>query len=510
MDIARKRKFAIAAYIVYITIYYAALYLHIEPFASYPSTFSLIGDALALSMYWVGIRCQPEDERKPWIWFGISTVLYSIGESMWACYTEFLHIDPTTPSLCDVFYVSNSFASFYAFITYLRQTKIELREIFFDMLISLFAAGGILYYFILQPMFEDESVSTLSLAINISTTFIDLVLLVGVLLMFFGSDIRRLFSRRFLLLVASCLGFLIIDQLTMAFAIYDVEMPLIIEPFWPFPFWLLGLASLYPEDFKNVKIQPTTHSKLAPLLDYFRFLIPYLLTLSILIFVGVQLHIVHSLFLWGVMLVTFLSLRQIFVLLRNRRLMKTVQENENRLNLQNHELQRLNQKILRDAELDFLTQLANRRYIDQSFIRLTPPEGVEETLGLLLIDIDYFKHINDSFGHQVGDFVLKQVAACIRSVIRGGDIAGRYGGDEFIVLLPNVDIHTAVAVAERLQEKILGNGALAARNVTLSIGCTSQTITSQSYNSEQLLKQADDALYRAKEDGRNRIVMYGA
>ena len=188
--------------------------------------------------------------------------------------------------------------------------------------------------------------------------------------------------------------------------------------------------------------------------------------------------------------------------------MQTVQENEKRLNQQNYELLRLNKQILRDAEMDFLTQLANRRYIDQAFLRFTPPEGVTGTLGLLLIDVDFFKRINDTYGHQEGDLVLKQVASCISAIIRGGDIAGRYGGDEFIVLLPTADVHAIAAVAKRLQDKIHADDMLTARNVTLSIGCASQTSTQTTYDSKQLLKQADDALYHAKENGRNQFVVY--
>ncbi|MBP5200052.1 MAG: GGDEF domain-containing protein, partial [Schwartzia sp.] len=134
--------------------------------------------------------------------------------------------------------------------------------------------------------------------------------------------------------------------------------------------------------------------------------------------------------------------------------------------------------------------------------------GAEETLGLLLIDVDFFKHINDTYGHQEGDLVLKQVAACISSIIRGGDIAGRFGGDEFIVLLPTANAHAVAAVAKRLQDKIRSDDELVSRKVTLSIGCASQTSTQKTYDSKQLLKQADDALYHAKENGRNQFIVY--
>ncbi len=508
MELAQKRKIAVAAYLLYVVVYYLILFLEIEPFSSYTSTFGLIGDCIGMVLFWIGLRHHPEDRRKPWIWFAATTVLYSIGEALWAYYSEFLGVDPSSPSACDFFYVSNSLTSFYAFICYIRLMNIDLRSVAFDILISTFAVGGILFNFVLLPLLQNESAEFLPLLINLTMSTVDLTFFVGLLLLIFSSDSRLFFTPRVLLMGLAFLCFFAVDQLTIIFAVYEMETPPIIEPFWSFPLVLLGFVSTFPDvEEKELAAQPA-HPQLERVLEYARALLPYLFTFIIQMLVGIHLGITHPLFIWSIILIVALSLRQIGILLRNRRLMETIQENEKRLNLQNYELQRLNQQILRDAEVDFLTQLANRRYIDQSFDRLAPPEGVEKTLGLLLIDVDFFKRINDSYGHQVGDLILQQVAACIRSIIRGGDIAGRFGGDEFIVLLPSADISATAAVAERLQEKIRENPDLISRNVTLSIGCASQMITSQNYNSDQLLKQADEALYRAKEGGRNRYVVY--
>ena len=506
MDLARKRKYAIAAYLLYIAAYYLILAFEIDPFISHTSTVGLVGEAIALTLFWFGVRCQPADKRKPWFWFAVTSVIYTCGEALWAYYTDFLGVDPTTPSLCDIFYVSNTFVSLYAVICYVRQSGIEFKAIAFDLFISVFAVGGIFYNFVMIPMLEKEASHLVPLLINVSMSVVDLMFFVALLLIVFGSDTRRLFTGRTILMGLAFLGFFAIDQLTLVYDIYDMELPAILEPVWSFPLVTLGYVSMFPENGNEQELPRRPHLEMA--IEFGRVLLPYAFTFVILFLVGVKFGLLDTLFLWAILLVFLLSLRQIFILLRNRRLMQTIQENEKRLNLQNSELHRLNQKILRDAEIDFLTQLANRRYIDQSFDRLVPPDGVTSSLGLLLIDVDFFKRINDTFGHQIGDFVLQQVAACIRLIIRGDDIAGRFGGDEFIVLLPGADVHTAAAVAQRLQGKVRENSELNSRGVTLSIGCASKILTHQNYDMEHLLKQADDALYHAKENGRNQFVIY--
>ena len=101
------------------------------------------------------------------------------------------------------------------------------------------------------------------------------------------------------------------------------------------------------------------------------------------------------------------------------------------------------------------------------------------------------------------------MARCIKEIVRGEDIAGRFGGDEFIVLLPGADKHATGLVASRLIEKTQKAVDLIIRNVTLSVGGTSQTFTNATFKVEALLKDADDALYKAKNNGRNQFVIGG-
>lgn len=127
-------------------------------------------------------------------------------------------------------------------------------------------------------------------------------------------------------------------------------------------------------------------------------------------------------------------------------------------------------------------------------------------LSLLLVDIDYFKKINDTFGHQVGDFILIELAKLLKNSVRLTDIVARYGGEEFAVILAETKLNDAVIVAERLRKLVeatrftMGKHNL---NITISIGVASLDMKTKS--PEQLIKRADMALYEAKKLGRNQV-----
>jgi two-component system cell cycle response regulator len=127
---------------------------------------------------------------------------------------------------------------------------------------------------------------------------------------------------------------------------------------------------------------------------------------------------------------------------------------------------------------------------------------------VLVIDIDYFKSINDNYGHDAGDDVLREFAIRIKKSVRGIDLACRYGGEEFVVLMPETDMAVATMVAERLRRRIAGEPFLiqqSARRVEVTISIGLATLGREE-GAAGLLKRADQALYRAKRDGRNRVV----
>lgn len=170
----------------------------------------------------------------------------------------------------------------------------------------------------------------------------------------------------------------------------------------------------------------------------------------------------------------------------------------------NRELQEANETIRRLARKDALTGLANRGTLDEALQRETArAQRQRESLSLIMADLDWFKSINDRYGHVIGDQVLAGVAAAFGGQLRPYDLAARYGGEEFGFLLPGTSTGGAIAVAERIRkevEKIIIPGC--PERITLSLGVASwmpgETL-------EQFVARADAALYTAKNNGRNRV-----
>jgi len=170
---------------------------------------------------------------------------------------------------------------------------------------------------------------------------------------------------------------------------------------------------------------------------------------------------------------------------------------------------RKNNELLKEISItDHLTHLYNRRYMmDELVIEFHRSQRKKGELCLVLIDVDHFKLVNDTYGHQNGDMVLTAIAETLRGELRRYDLAARYGGEEFAMILPDTSLQEGYAVAERLRQGVLEitfPSPLNSLAVTISQGIAA--LPSPLINSvDALIKAADDALYLAKQNGRNRI-----
>jgi two-component system cell cycle response regulator len=172
------------------------------------------------------------------------------------------------------------------------------------------------------------------------------------------------------------------------------------------------------------------------------------------------------------------------------------------------------QLSLEMAITDQLTGLHNRRYMSRHLDTLV--SGAQKSgkpLAFLILDIDHFKAVNDTHGHDIGDEVLHEFANRISANVRGIDLACRFGGEEFVVVMPDTDMDFASSVAERLRKSVETNPFVISRapgklNITISIGIAASL--RQGDTAEALLHRADQALYRAKREGRNRVILAAA
>lgn len=212
------------------------------------------------------------------------------------------------------------------------------------------------------------------------------------------------------------------------------------------------------------------------------------------------------------------------------------------VNIQKAKIEILNKEIIEISKIDYLTNVLNRRAFFEAlevekkrairnFVRLQDEKGIELEDSIdfhhkleggiedhfgrftcVLLDIDFFKRINDTHGHLVGDEVLKKIGEVLTSkvIFRENDIVARYGGEEFIVILPETNSKHAFVPAERLREFIkkidFFDGRKTKFNITISVGISEFSMHDKS--NEDLIKRADEALYYAKENGRDRVVIY--
>ncbi|WP_455756963.1 GGDEF domain-containing protein [Sulfurimonas sp.] len=186
---------------------------------------------------------------------------------------------------------------------------------------------------------------------------------------------------------------------------------------------------------------------------------------------------------------------------QNRRLNKIIKRND----IQNAELIELSQQLKFLANNDPMTNIFNRRYlleIADVYIKTSKREKTD--LCVVMLDIDHFKNINDTYGHDVGDKVIIACADIVKQNIRETDIFARFGGEEFVILLPNTNIDGAFDLCDKIRMLIEANILENDVSVTVSMGITKYNDKSEDIDA--LIKKADLGLYEAKETGRNQVV----
>ncbi|MDD2969967.1 MAG: GGDEF domain-containing protein [Lachnospiraceae bacterium] len=497
------RKVAALAFVFYLILYYSLLghYMQSDPDMSVllSNLFSHAGNLISVILIFVALQAMDKLKRSAWVIFLLGATFNMIGDLVWSIYELIFHIEVPTPSLCDVFYLSASVCYLVALILYIRNeqtTNVILTG--FDILITMVVSTTVIFKYVMLPIWADSSTILMEKLVSLAYPIFDLGYLGGLFSLFFLCTFSPRINRTNLLIGISFIFWFIAD---MIFAIRESSIYVsegFIDPLWPAGCLVLAIAAL---NYNEIEIEPVENRNQQErniVREHIQYLFPYISVSFIIIMISLQ-YVKKDPLITGTAITVLLIIgRQIFSLMENKRLIR--------------ELKVLNSKNEEQANTDFLTGIFNRRYIDSLLESFVKKEDQTEMMkiSMMLIDVDYYKQINDELGHHAGDRVLQGISELIKSSIRTMDTVGRFGGDEFIIILPDTERESAEMVAKRIigiidrQEFMVKDKMI---KVTLSIGCVCWSGEKSSFNPEYVVAAADKALYQAKEGGRDQYVI---
>lgn len=426
-------------------------------------------------------------------WFLISLGLFGefLAQSTWVYYDWVLHTPSPDLSEADIFWILQSIAFIAALVVRSKQTLYGLRYSL-DMAIILVGTFSISWKYVILPIVASTGEFT-TLVVDLIYPISDLIiLLLNILLIYnrrtkFGSEVNRLLTTGFLVYIVGDTLYLIFGDL----AGYEVDN--LLNPFWLAATFLLTLACIYSAQPSSVEAlaEGEADQRITRTM-----LLPYIVLGSLVVLMLLEVGLNDSVVSGIVVSILLISLRQVTVMMENSRLMT-----ELKLALERSEYL---------ASHDGLTSLLNRRTFEEKLA--ASMQGLhrpERRMALMFFDLDGFKQINDTYGHDVGDELLRTVAVRMERMKREDMILARLGGDEFVALLPQWESEQEIHDCAKLLLAAVTE-PLTIREVRLeprtSIGIA--IYPGHALTPEDLMRHSDIAMYRSKEKGSNNYTIY--
>jgi diguanylate cyclase (GGDEF)-like protein len=432
-------------------------------------------------------------DRLSWMFIAASVLAALLGEVGWA--TELLRRQPLmTPALQDLLFLAG-----YLFLCagVLVRPGIFPRDPIGRLMsvCDIFVAGGSAYILINSPWSVHEQ-RLLGLPF-LSATSLALLTLLCLIAALHRATPRERENPRALLGLG--IGLVIAESVGLSALLGGhAHLPLL-SLCWPLGLLLYGVAARWDSfvvrtsgDLQELHPLPSLAGMLVPTV----MLVAAMFVAAQLAILGADTHRVQVVLFSMCILLVVIMVRQVVAFEKDRQ--------------HYQELQDLYRVTAHEATTDPLTGLANQRYFRNSFdIELRRARRYGRPLAVIFADLDYFKSINDTYGHKAGDVALQTVAACLQGLARETDLLGRYGGEEFVLMLPETTLAQAETMAERLRRAVAALSIPVAhgetKRVTMSFGVAAHPETADT--PDELLTSADAAMYQAKSAGRNRVMV---
>lgn len=488
--------------------------------------------------------------RRPRRWapilLGVGVLGIALGQMIFTYYEQVLHLPSAPfPSWADASWLSS-----YPFLLLgilalpTRHLALAARtRVFLDGLMIMTAVVTFSWYVVLGPTLMQGADSLFAQLVSTAYPFCDLVLVFCLLVL--ASRVADPQVRRVVLLLQGALGLIVASDTTLAYEqLHNAyHTGSLLDVGWPLGYMLVGVAAGQLRHLTGAAAaaaRPPSSGQAADAAPWWRLVLPYafLPAVGLLVLATWPAHAAAALRLGvamgGVVLIALVVLRQVLALLENQRLYRAsaayaqhmerlnvqVQHGREELQANNDELQAMhgelasNNRALTEANArlealattDALTGVLNHRAVVTTLDHeLERAQRYGRPCTVLFVDLDHFKALNDNYGHAVGDTALQHVTGVLRGVLRGVDHVGRWGGEEFVALLPEMGPEEALVTAERVRTALTAQafGRGGGTYLTASIGVA--TYPADGVDRDALVAHADRAMYAAKRLGRNQV-----
>lgn len=514
----KNKKFAylFIAFFILTNFLWNYLFQHKQAFLDWGGvTFQTIACLTSFGWLFATYKNDNGKAKKFWLYLGLGILSYIIGILIWVFYEFILGVHGDTLLLPKIFWIGQNGFYFVALLYMMNVVKSKLLTIrfSFDMLIIMAVATTFNWVFIIAPLLKMEG-NPFHL-VELMYPILDLGVLGGVISLFIASN--SVFNKKTLyLLVVGLLVQIMADTIFSFLTVKNLyTVGSISEPLWILSLFILALAGLYHEAPSNVKREYRYESESRNKF-FIKHSLPYVGVVLLSLYVISQIYhtapVVVGLFLTILLVV----LRQLFTLLENDKLVSELNDLNEQLEVKVKErTDRLVETINQMEYLayhDVVTSLPNRRFIEKRLSRAISNHNVrcKKKIAFLLLDLDRFKHINDSLGHSYGDLLLKEVGDRLSSSLKPDELVCRIGGDEYGILLENTNEIQIEKTAEKILTVLRKTYDIRGEElyVTPSIGVSIYPEHGNDF--ESLLMKADTAMYKVKEAGKNHYKIYHA